>query len=108
MEYDTEPQPQEERCILDIAKEITSGARRRDYDNATRNHERIAAAWNWYLSARKDPTAPLTGLDACHMMILLKMARGVFTPTVDTYVDLAGYARCGAQIAGFEKTEGEE
>lgn len=105
MEYDTELPAPDDRSILDIAKEITSGARRRDYDNAKRNHERIAAAWNWYISARKDPTAPLSGLDACHMMILLKMARGVFTPTADTYVDLAGYARCGAQIAGFEATE---
>ena len=36
-------------------------------------------------------------------MILLKMARAVYTPTRDSYVDIAGYARCAAEIAGFEE-----
>jgi hypothetical protein len=36
------------------------------------------------------------------MMILLKLARACKTPTRDTYVDIAGYARCSAEILGFE------
>ena len=88
--------------VLDIAVRVTSGDRRRDYDSATPNHERIAGAWNWYLGARKDPSAPISGLDVASMMILLKIARAVYTPTKDSYVDIAGYAKCCSQIAGFE------
>jgi hypothetical protein len=93
---------EQEKSILQTAIDVTSGDRRRDYDRATPNHQRIADAWNWYLGARRDPTAPITAADAAHMMILLKLARACFTPTRDTYVDIAGYARCGAQISGFE------
>lgn len=89
--------------ILDEAKELTSGDHRRDYDAATPNHERIAGAWNWYLQARRDPFAPVSALDVAHMMMLLKLARSCHTPKRDNYVDIAGYARCGAEIAGFEE-----
>lgn len=88
--------------ILDTALAVTSGDRRRDYDKATPNHERIARIWNAYIQSRKDPNAELTALDVAHLMILLKIARAVYTPTRDSYVDIAGYARCSAQIAGFE------
>ncbi len=89
--------------ILEEALTLTSGDRRRDYDEAAPNHERIAGAWNWYLAARKDPNAPISALDAASMMILLKIARSCHTPKRDNYVDIAGYARCAAEIAGFEE-----
>jgi hypothetical protein len=89
--------------VLQSAIEVTSGDRRRDYDQATPNPERIAAHWNAYIQSRKDPHAPLSPLDVAHLMILLKIARAVYTPTRDSYVDIAGYARCAAQIAGFEE-----
>lgn len=88
--------------ILDEAIRITSGARRRDYDKATPNHERIAGAWNWYIRSRKGANDELSALDVAQMMILLKIARACFTPTRDSYVDIAGYAKCAAQIARFE------
>ena len=92
----------ENKSILDIAKEITSGDRRRDYDVASKNHQRIADFWNAYLNNRKDPAADLTSLDAAMMMILLKVARNVYSPTVDNLVDIAGYSKCASQILGFE------
>ena len=88
--------------ILETAIKVTTGDRRRDYDKASSNHERIAGGWNWYLAARKEPSAPLSALDAAHMMIILKLARACYTPTKDTYVDIAGYAKCASQISGFE------
>lgn len=95
--------------VLEDALAVTSGARRRDYDRAEPNHERIARLWNAYIESRKtDVGAPLSALDVAHLMILLKLARAVYTPTRDTYVDIAGYARCAAEIAGFEEEkEGE-
>jgi hypothetical protein len=93
--------------VLDEAAAATSGDRRRDYGTATANHERIASGWNWYLDARPVKDAPITPLDAAMMMIVLKIARSVHRPKRDNFVDIIGYAKCGAQIAGFEP-EGEE
>ena len=91
--------------ILDKAKEITSGERRRDYDSATPNHRRIAILWNAYDQIKANPGSPDSPLDVVFKMILLKIARSVKTPSVDSLTDIAGYARCGAQIAGFEKED---
>lgn len=88
--------------VLEEAVRVTSGARRRDYDHATPNHQRIAAFWNTYLLARKNPNGVITALDVATMMILLKIARACHTPTRDSYVDIAGYAKCCAQIQQFE------
>jgi hypothetical protein len=88
--------------ILQTAIEITSGDRRRDYDKATPNHERIASLWNAYIKARKHPDSEMSPSDVALMMVLLKIARGAYTPTRDTAVDIAGYARCFAQINKFE------
>ena len=92
----------ERESILDIATRVTSGERRRDYDHAIPNHERIAGLWNAYLQARKDPKAEITGYYVSTMMILLKIARACHTPTKDSFVDIAGYAKCCSQIQGFE------
>lgn len=89
--------------ILETAIEITQGDRRRDYDHPTINHERIAKLWNAYIESRSNPSAPISAIDAAHMMILLKIARACKTPTRDTYVDIAGYAKCGAEILNLDK-----
>lgn len=94
------------KSILQEALECTSGPRRRDYDEAEPNHQRIADVWDWYLNARRHPGDPISALDAAHMMLLLKVARSCYTPTRDNYVDMAGYARCAAEIAGFEENDG--
>jgi hypothetical protein len=94
-----------DESILDEAKRITSGERRRDYDHPLGNHQRIADLWNAYLGVRKDPYAPISPLDAATMMVFLKVARAAHSPTRDTYVDIAGYARCCAIIAGYEKDQ---
>lgn len=88
--------------ILEEALECTSGDRRRDYDHAKPNHERIAALWNAYITIRKKPSEYLSASDVAAMMILLKLARHSHSPKRDNYTDIAGYARCLSQIEGFE------
>jgi Domain of unknown function (DUF6378) len=88
--------------ILEEAIRITTGDRRRDYDHALPNHQRIADLWNAYLNLRKDPKADISPLDVATMMILLKIARAAHSPTRDSYVDIAGYAKCCSQIQGYE------
>jgi hypothetical protein len=94
--------PWEPEGVLQEAVRVTSGQRRADYDHALPNHERIALLWNSYLMVRKDARGELSSLDVAQMMILLKMARIAHRPTRDGFVDIAGYARCGSQIEGFE------
>jgi hypothetical protein len=80
--------------VLEEASTLTSGPRQRDYDHPRPNHQRIAALWNAYRTIRKHPEADLDGEDVARMMILLKIARDVFTPKRDNLTDICGYARC--------------
>ena len=98
----TAPTTVSKESILEEAIRITSGERRRDYDKASSNHKRIAGAWNWYIRSRKNSEAELSAFDVAMLMMLLKVARACFTPTRDSMVDCAGYAKCGSQIMGFE------
>lgn len=91
-----------QETILEEAQRITSGDRQRDYDHPTPNHQRIADLWNAYLGIRRAPMADISPADVASMMILLKLARNVFTPKRDSATDIAGYARCLARIQGFE------
>lgn len=96
-----------ERCpesvpsVLEEALAYTSGDRRRDYDHALPNHERIAGYWNAHLSA-VGIIGKLSAADVAMMMILLKVARQARTPKRDNIVDMAGYARCLSQICEME------
>jgi len=87
--------------ILSEALECTSGDRRRDYDHALPNHQRIAGYWNAHLKS-VGIEGVLTPADVALMMILLKVARQARTPKRDNLVDIAGYARCVAQIEEME------
>ena len=62
----------------------------------------IAGMWTAYLGVF------LTAFDVSMMMALLKIARAKANPHHgDSLVDLAGYAACGAELAGAAKTGGE-
>ena len=87
--------------VLQEADLLTAGDRQRDYDHPFANHQRIAALWNTYLECRKDPLAKLTPEDVATMMILLKIARQVFTPKRDNLTDICGYARCMERIQDY-------
>jgi hypothetical protein len=89
--------------ILAEATRITKGDRQRDYGHPIINHERIAALWNAYLSVRRNPAAPIDHRDAGFMMMLTKIARHANSPKRDNLVDIAGYARCLAQMEGYEE-----
>ena len=56
----------------------------------------IAALWTAYTGTDVTPK------DVAMMMALLKIARAKAGSKPDTYVDLAGYAACGAEISARE------
>lgn len=52
----------------------------------------IADLWSDYLNVGIEPA------DVANMMILLKIARNKHGKKDDTWVDIAGYAACGAEV----------
>ena len=80
--------------ILDRAKAIVTGEREKQYGKPEDNFAIIAELWSAYTGYKFSP------VDVAMMMALLKVARirtGV--GTVDSFVDLAGYAACAGEIA---------
>lgn len=71
-----------------------------NYGRPEDNFQRIADLWNTYIAGKRDPMEGITPLDVAMMMTLMKIARLQNSPGhLDSWVDIAGYAACGAEIA---------
>ena len=79
--------------VLKKAEQITTTDREKQYGDPEDNFSAIAKMWSGYLNC------PVQPVDVAAMMILLKVARVGSGQTVpDNWVDIAGYAACGAEI----------
>ena len=79
---------------MESARKAVSGQRQQDYGTPEDSFNRIAALWTAYTGIH------FNAHNVAMMMALLKVARiqgGIGTD--DSYVDLAGYAACAAEIA---------
>lgn len=88
--------------ILDEAKRLTSRDRQKNYGHPVDNFRRIADLWNSYLMNRKYPEDHIAIEDVAWMMVLLKIARDLNSPTRDNLVDTVGYTRTLAMIRDIE------
>jgi hypothetical protein len=80
--------------ILEEAGKCVNVDRMKTYGPVENSFGTIANLWSAYLDV------DLTAEDAAAMMGLLKIARIKTAPThADNWVDLAGYAACGGEIA---------
>lgn len=78
--------------VLNEANSIVNGARANTYGGPEDSFNTIAALWSAYTSR------PYTASDVAVMLALLKVARLKNSPDHrDSWVDLAGYAACGAE-----------
>lgn len=80
--------------VLNDAKECVCKNREDDYGSPEDNFQTIANLWTAYLDYS------ISAKDVAVMMALLKIARiktGTFK--ADSWIDLAGYAACGGEIA---------
>lgn len=78
---------------LKAAAECVCGSREEDYGSPENNFAVIAGLWTAYTGTDVTPK------DVAMMMALLKIARAKAGSKPDTYIDLAGYAACGAEIS---------
>ena len=90
--------------LLAAAKTCVCGQREQDYGTPEDNFRTIANLWAAYLLAKPEPVDILPA-DVAAMMALLKIARISVAPShADSWIDLAGYAACGAEIATEKRT----
>ena len=81
------------------ADKCVNGQREQDYGTPEQNFQIIADLWGAYKGIS------FSAVDVAMMMSLLKIARiRNGGGTGDSFVDLAGYAACGGELAELEKT----
>ena len=81
--------------ILATASQYVTKDRAATHGDAENNFQRIAELWNAYMD-----TDSITAIDVAVMLALLKVARIRSNPThADNWIDIAGYAACGGEIA---------
>lgn len=81
--------------VLDTAREAVMSERNRVYGDPLTNFRDMARLWSVALHRETTPA------EVALCLALLKVSRLVNTPGhVDSWVDLAGYAACGAEVAG--------
>ena len=85
------------RECLETAEHMVNGDREHDYGTPEDNFKTIAGLWSAYLGKE------ISSLDVAMLMALMKIARIKAGTKPDSFVDLAGYAACGAEIAGGGK-----
>lgn len=90
-------EPWTRKRVLSEAEKCVCGQREKDYGTPEDNFGRIAEFWTTYMGVE------FGTVDVAIMMALLKISRLSNNPEhMDNWVDLAGYAACGGEIAGRE------
>jgi len=85
-----------EESILEEAERITGGDRQNDYGPPDQDFARTAKLWNTLLSAYiKDGELDMPPAAVALCMIALKLSRETHQKKRDSWVDIAGYAKCG-------------
>ena len=92
-------------AVLEKARACVCGEREQDYGTPEDSFGCIAELWEVYLRAAcvsPDAIVTVAPADVAMLMALLKIARvgtSSVGGTADSFVDLAGYAACGAECA---------
>ena len=90
------PEPWTRQRVLREAEKCVCGHREQDYGTPEDSFQKIGNFWTAYLNY----AAKIDAEDVSSMMALLKIARISENPQhMDSWVDLAGYASCGGEIA---------
>ena len=96
--------------ILEQARICVCGEREQDYGTPENSFSAIADLWSAYLTnfcaVGYDAYVQVGPGDVACLMALLKVARiGGGRGTEDSFIDLAGYAACGGEIATHRPAE---
>lgn len=90
--------------ILEEAQKCVCGQREQDYGGPEDSFRTIANLWTAYMTSVCGEAVEFSAADVAIMLGLLKVARLAANPKhMDSWVDLAGYAACGGEIAGGDR-----
>lgn len=86
---------------LEGARQAVCFDRNASYGEPEDNFSVVAEFWSTYLETKISPE------DVANMMILFKVARSATAEKAvpDTWVDICGYAACGAEIENSKEDE---
>lgn len=82
---------------LRIAAEAVCGERNQSYGSPADDFRTQAEMFSSYLSRTNGAQVLVTASDIAALMILVKIARQAHCHKADNWIDVAGYAACGAQ-----------
>lgn len=86
--------------VLDTAKQYVLHDRNANYQDPEDNFRDIAELWTWKLKKKLKPGARIETWEVAVMSAMIKIARLEGNPEhTDSWVDIAGYAACGAECA---------
>lgn len=85
--------------LLAEASRLITGDRNQTHGEPDENFRTIANYWNLQLDHKLKDGEVITASDVAVSMILLKVARMSAKPTKDHWLDTAGYAACGYEVA---------
>ena len=88
--------------VLAEAIRITDGARQADYGHPRDDFAHTALMWTGILAGKLREGAVVTAADVPLCMIAVKLARQSHRHKRDNLVDIAGYSRTAAMVAGEE------
>lgn len=98
-----EPELWTRQRVLRDADRCVCGQREHDYGGPEDSFRTIANLWTAYMTGTCGDFVEFSPVDVSVMLGLLKVARIANNPKhMDNWVDLAGYAACGGEIAGKE------
>lgn len=107
-ERDAQKTPETRREVLQAAERCVCGDRDQDYGGPEDSFALIASLWEPIIRARCVSAGADVDVDAVTVALLmaeLKIARAATnTGHMDSWIDLAGYAACGGEIAKHDKS----
>jgi hypothetical protein len=89
-----------DETILDEAKRLTGNDRNSDYGHPSDDFQRTARMWTGVLASKLRAGEQITANEVPLCMIAVKLARQAHRHKRDNLVDIAGYARTAAMVAG--------
>lgn len=97
--------PSTRERVLDEAKKLITGDRNKSYGSPVQNFTNTAELWTTQFRHLLKDGVEFEASHVAQAMVLLKMARMVAGAKEDNWIDVAGYAGCGAQCDAAEQSE---
>jgi hypothetical protein len=93
------------RHILEAAANAVCGERNDSYGSPADDFHTQAAMFSTYLTRTNGQPVGVSASDIAALMCLVKIARQAHAPKADNWIDLAGYAACGAECDAKEASK---